>query len=759
MRSPDQVQLCTAAQEVLPGCAEVRATWPDGSIKWILLDAQATVEAATDTAFTIRYGADVAAPTCTTPLKATMRADCLDISTGALALRVNRSGKRLFQSISQGQREFLPPQEEGEFTAADAAGKTYTSQVEEALVEEENPLRLVVKATGGLVAADGARLLSWLVRIYFYAHQAFFKLYHTFVHDQPAAFVHLAQLRFRLLLHLQEPRQAALGARTAWFGHGLDFAPLDHPVSLVQWNVERFTVLAAERSDFRTNAHGWVHVADEGAGITVKLRRPWQNYPKAFSTDGTSVSVDLYPDLQHLQAPADEPGRRWTEIDQVGNVEFNRPLRLPQGMAKTHELFLHFGPPCPDARAVDYLALSFEQPLLLTLPSGYYARTRALGAFPPLKDEYWPLELKLRRFCQPPNGAGMINCGDQVRLGRQNNEVRTLTTENLAYELPRSLLRQYLRSQDQSLFWEGEAAIMHLMDVDTVHFHTAHPEWVGGPYLEWSQNHHYATTDEDEVSGPRISHTWLGSLLDYYFLTGYQRAREVAEACADYCRRVAPYNWKQSLTPEARDRALDPDQSWEYSSRVVGWPLTAMGTYFAAFRSERFLRAMEALVDLLEVWQDEEGRWREQIGSFNRGATPFMNASVLQGLQQYYESSGDERARRMLLQGARFLAREGRTVEGTFYYKESPVSDRPHTSTAMLLGPLAFAYEATKDPLILDAGYRIFRWVIDSDQVSTYMLKDLFAFMPLLDRLGLLEDYRGLDIEAHLNHPDSGRKP
>jgi hypothetical protein len=155
---------------------------------------------------------------------------------------------------------------------------------------------------------------------------------------------------------------------------------------------------------------------------------------------------------------------------------------------------------------------------------------------------------------------------------------------------------------------------------------------------------------------------------------------------------------------------------------------------------------MEALVDLLEVWQDEEGRWRDQIGSHNCGATPFMLSSVLQGLALYHRASGDERARRMLLDGGRFLARRGRTVEGIFYYKESPVSDNPHASTVMLLEPLAEVYEESGDVQVLEAGYRLFRWLVDAGSVATYMVKDLIAYMPLLDRLGLLAPYRGPDL-------------
>ena len=120
-------------------------------------------------------------------------------------------------------------------------------------------------------------------------------------------------------------------------------------------------------------------------------------------------------------------------------------------------------------------------------------------------------------------------------------------------------------------------------------------------------------------------------------------------------------------------------------------------------------------------------------------------AQFVQHAQRMYE-----RSRHMLLSGARFLARSGRTREGIFFYKEIPISDTPHPSTAMLLGPLVYAFEETGDATILDAGYRLFRWLVDEGGVATYMLKDLFTFMPLLERLDLLAPYRGVDVTAHL---------
>ncbi|MFH1569758.1 MAG: hypothetical protein ABIL09_17310 [Gemmatimonadota bacterium] len=758
LRDPARLRLCGEGGEALPSSAVTLAAWADGSVKWALLDFQVDVGPMSTTRYALSW--DGEPPAAVSGLRATVRDDCIDVVTGDLAVRLGRRGPRLLQSVSRGRREYLAwgtaADPGSDLLARSDDGALHQGYVDEAAIEESNPLRLVICARGGYTTGSGAagdRLLSWIARLYFYAGHSFLRLYHTVLHDQPCDHVLLRQLRLHLPLALGSSPRAIFSLRQDLWDHGPVIDPVDGPVELLQWSPERTALRrpadpAAADAHHRVNADGWVHLAGSGAGVTAKVRRPWQNYPKAYGVTGHGLYVDLFPDLSAFARPGAGPGRTYAELGATGHVEYDGPLRLPQGMAKTHEVYLRFGAAAADGRAVDAFAIAAEQPLLLQLDPEYCAATGALGPLAPYRDQYWPLETELRRFCRPPNGLGLVNCGDQVRLEPEDGRVHTRTAGNLAYELPRALLRQYLRAGDQRLFWEGEAAVHHLLDVDTVHYSAAHPEWVGGPHLEWSQNHHYRDTDEDQLAGPHLSHTWLGSLLDYYFLTGYRRAREVAEACADYCRRTAPYDWKQDLTREARLGGLARVEPWPYSTRVVGWALTAMGTYYQAFPEARFLPAMEALVDLLEVWQDEEGRWRDQIGSHNCGAIPFMLASVLQGLQLYHAASGDERARRMLLDGARFLARHGRTVEGIFYYKESPISDTPHASAAMLLGPLAFAFEQSGDPELLDAGHRLFRWLVDGGEVATYMLNDIFAFMPLLDRLDLLAPYRAADRPA-----------
>ena len=758
LRRADRIGVSTEDGDPLPAWADVRARWPDGSVRWALLDLQTGIRAQQRLRLNVDPGGGPY--DFRSPLHAEVRGDAIDVLTGSLALRIGRRGRRLIRSVSRGRREFLTPEGDADLAALDGEGNACSGRVEDAEIEVANPLRVVVCCRGRFMGPVNP-FLGFEARITCYARQPFVRIDFTFLHDLDHPRLLLRRLALQLPLALGgTSRRALVGSQVSgWTFH----EPIDlgaaESLDLTQWNLERHCLRwgAGRRVDRRSNCLGWLHVADGEAGVTCKLRRPFQSYPKRWAFEGDRLSLELYPDLSGFRGPENGSGRRYTEIDYAAGVSHDRPLPLPQGMARTHEIYLHFGPPAADPAEVDRFTLACEMPLLLQLPSSRYAETGVLGSFAPFSESRWPLELKLRRFCRPPNGRGILNDGDQVRLETlADGRVATRTTENLAYELPRSILWQYLRSGDQRLFWEAEAAVRHLMDVDTVHHQSEHPEWIGGPSFQWSQNHHYANTDESDPTGPRTSHTWLGSLLDYHFLTGCPRARQVAEMCADFCRRAAPFHWKEELTPElAAAAAAGEPVDWPFSTRSVGWALTAMGTFYDAFPEERFLPAMEALVDLLEVWQDEQGRWRDRIGTHNLGETPFMVSGVLQGLQLYHAATGEGRARGMLLAGARFLARHGRTPEGLFYYKEAPVSADPHTSTAMLLGPLAWAHEQTGEADLLEAGHRLFRWLVDEGAVSTYMLKDLIAFMPLLERRGLLADYEPPDARR----PDPGGAP
>ncbi len=735
IRSGDQIRLECDGQPA-PCHWDVRARWPDGSVRWTLLDTQVDVAASSRTECVIHYGADVspAPETEPSPLQATETEDTIDIDTGVAKISIGRRGQQLFAALSVGGQALLGDGSKPQLIAtASSCTSPLHAEIEDAIIEEHNTVRLVVRVRGHYVS-QGAPSFGWTVRMHFFLNHSHVRVYHTILHDDPThQTITLNSLRLSLPLQLDKPRTALVGSLAPTenpCGPRRDRNPAAHelsaPIGLLQTQPQHHQVSGMvpdgqgvqERED---NCFGWIHLSDRRIGVTIKLIRPWQNGPMALSTDGSNLDLHLYPDLG-------QPG-----LTAMGSTSMSG-VKLPQGIAKTHELALHVGPPCAQFLAADRIAIGLEYPLLLSLPGEHWAETGVFGSFQIVAEDCWPLEAKLRTWSRVPSDLGFLEFGGCADPSEQR------------FGLVRSLLLQYLRSDDQSLFWRTQALLFHEMDAGTCHFHADHPEWIGGPYRP------------DQIGSSALSAEFarVDGLIDFYFLTGYRRAYEVAESCADFCRRNAPYDWREELDDSADSGSADSGAgiSGFGALATVGNALNAMGTFFAAFPEERFLRSMEALVDLLEAWQDADGRWSHPIGLHRNGAEPALTASVLEGLSQYNAASGDERARRMATDGAMYLVHHGRTAEGLFFRQQSPADLRPCARSLALLPALSETFERTGDSELLDAGLRVFRWAIHHDLVTAAHLKDLIAFMPVLENLKLLEEFR-----APISAVDRMREP
>ena len=335
LRDASRIQLLDCEGRLLPACASPRAIWPDGSIRWALLDLQTDIDAQDRLDLHVDTDGEGSIPD--TGLHAQVRDDVIDVLTGEMAVRVARSGPRLMRSASRGQREYLRPTDDGADLLAweRGSGAPFGGVVEGAEVEESNPLRLVIRAHGSF-RRDGERLFGWIARLTFFAGHSDFRMQFTFVHDETTrSDLHLRRLLFHLPLALAPTgRRVHFGSLEA--GWQLTPAvPADSgTVELTQWNLERHTLVWGTgadrlRLDRRTNALGWLHVEDADGAVTLKLRRPWQSYPKSWTYDGDRLGLELFPDLSGFRSPDVEPGRRWTE-----NACRCRPVRRRAGCGR-----------------------------------------------------------------------------------------------------------------------------------------------------------------------------------------------------------------------------------------------------------------------------------------------------------------------------------------------------------------------------------------------------------------------------------------
>lgn len=208
-----------------------------------------------------------------------------------------------------------------------------------------------------------------------------------------------------------------------------------------------------------------------------------------------------------------------------------------------------------EIREVKRLLLGFEEPIFPTYGSTNWVQfTEVFGPLLPYRPERYPwLEFMFRRIYETwymnPGGAlrgsTVLDFGDFWSAGRggqwQNNEM----------DFGMGLLLFMLRTGYSRPFAAVERMVHHMIDVDT--HHEAPEDW-------WTGAQRYHQVRHGAFSGPALCHQWLEGPLFYYFLTGYERAREVAlKRAAHFCTAIEGGRHKA--------KGLE---------RLQGWPLVAL---------------------------------------------------------------------------------------------------------------------------------------------------------------------------------------
>lgn len=279
MRDTSRLRLYGPDGKLVPAAFRAVNTWWDDSAtqapsaQWVHVDFFADVAAHGRAVYHLRIS-DELPPPPPAALKVETDAENIKVDTGAVAFTVHKTGPFLdapgFRSA-----DILLRTDERMYKAS----QWPASQL---VVEEQSPLRVVLKRTGSHGWANKQeKSLDYVIRIIAYAGRPHIKLVYSFVNRQGremSDFVRLDGLWLQAKLERAAPpvRVEQLGAephRTGWFDAG---------------------------------------------GVGIGLRWFWQLYPKAFEVrpDGV-VRLAIFP-------------------------ETARPQDIYTGVAKTHEIILSF---------------------------------------------------------------------------------------------------------------------------------------------------------------------------------------------------------------------------------------------------------------------------------------------------------------------------------------------------------------------------------------------------------------------------------
>ncbi|MCZ8511081.1 hypothetical protein O9H85_01245 [Paenibacillus filicis] len=435
LKREENLVLFSAAGEPVPVQSWTTAYWPDGSVKWT---AHAASVAASDRTggYVLRKGE----PACgVKPLAVKETDETIEVDTGILICRLNRSGASVIRDIErEGKRlcggAMLVGIREARETLHGAKimrEETFHSEIDRTEVETQGPVRTVVKMTGKhRMLEDGRTWLPFTLRFYFYAGQDTLRIVHSFLFDGDAEqdFIKGLGMSFDVLLEgklynrhlrfagdsgfLSESPQGLMTFRTtgryqdlyreqtdgkkvafdpqedARFMELIDDLAVWDSFKLVQHTADSYTITKRTkeacswiRAASGGIARGLAYVGGENGGLALGVRHFWQKSPSSLEIHG--LSRDASTVTAWFWSP-DASAMDLRHYDTVTHLKssyegFEELRSTPYGVGNTTELSLSFHGRTPDRETLEALAEEKEDPALLVCEPQRYYDSRATG--------------------------------------------------------------------------------------------------------------------------------------------------------------------------------------------------------------------------------------------------------------------------------------------------------------------------------------------------------------------------------------------
>jgi len=681
----------TAGGQV-PLQTEVLARWPDGSIRWLLLDFQVDLAANERKTLILRWGSGVKRAAVKAPIQVIKEAD------GSVALEPGPV------RLEYGPRDSSPwffPQGRATLVGRDGVSEpcltyncnsdgvilrggekgTFKPEIGEVTIEQAGPLRACIRFSGPHVDLVGNKMFRYVARVHAWRGQPYARVHYTLVNDsQDAVMADFDGLEAIFWVASRGDTWRFLDGQDGSEGR---LFQLDE------------TQYLHDDKPAGQRACGWAAAGGDQGGMAVGLREFWQNWPKAISANGRRLSLDLFPRLP----PGLYDGKPLEEECKLYYYLRGQKYTLKVGAAKTHEMWIKYLSAKPGADELNAFFRAAEDPLLATCEPAYVSATKAAGEFPPADPGKYDgydavvdraLNAHLERR-DKVREYGLLNYGDWYGE-------RGVNWGNLEYDLAHGLFLQYLRTGDRRWFLRAEQAARHHIDVDVVHATNPHlknpwgpPPRVGDVWLH-CVGHTGGYYDGAPLPVSRtyqmghstnFGHVWVSGDLDYYHLTGDRRAREVAIEIADAMVSHMPTQYGTHI-------------------RGLGWPMILVLDAYEATGDGKYLKAATANWEVLKKNIDWEKGWVVRLAKGHclhedrrcEGNVPFMEGLTLCALARYHRITQDPEVLRAISVGIDQMIRECWQEEaGTFSYTACHLSARtPYVLFA--LSAEAMAYEA-----------------------------------------------------------------
>lgn len=658
----EHAQLLDAQGRPVPCHAQVTGRWPDGSVKWLLLDFAADVPARSEARFTLRYGNAVARVDLPPPaaLTVTREGDLLRVDTGAMVADIDAAHGGALTLTHPGETAPALSLADGEM--ADTSGRTWRTSAEGAAtveVEEQTPFRVVVRVRGRLLDAEGSGPLVFDHRLHFFAGRREALVEWGFIATEAEETVPIRRARLRItgpwadafaVFGLAEGATAPLsiGGEPRLLQTGADAYGNDGPFP--------FT-LAQQGQEIETGerAQGWMRV---GGGPLVCVERFWEQFPKALAAAPGEISVDLWPD---------DPGVP--------------PFIAHAGAGKSHRVGLSLDAAMPPERFTHTLFAAAEPEWHCASGAFEELAPRREGAY---KNYEAVVDAAYEQMHSVRAGYGMEDWGDVWQPGYVAG---AMTWSNQEWDLVNNWLVPFARTGDRRFLDYAHEAARHFSDVDTVHY-AANPDRVGATWI-----HAHTSLVGHQLEPMNFGHAgWIEGLYNIYHLTGDRRGLETARGIADWVCRHAPPTESHPERGPAYSMAIQ---------RSVGWPLTTLCLAYRETGEPVYLQTARRLFDWAHRYQDpERGVWEAETGHERpfRGGCVFAY-TLQRGMRLFAELTGEPEPLEDYARAARWMLCEMWRPGHGYLYEQVPMYDAGTRVPFIVSEMYGYATRLTGDPM------------------------------------------------------------
>jgi sialidase-1 len=667
LAEPVSCRIIGADGQALPVQTRVLSRWPEGGVKWLLVDF---VARANDLAQgTVALQINTRLPAVESPMTVEKTPESVVIRTGTLTWTIDRRRSDPFAGLAGPDGQPVTVQTATGLRLVDAAGTVFASASavpDAVIVEDAGPVRATVRVSGTLTESSGNSNMRYICRLSAYAGLPWVRAEITLdntVTDPTMSLFREVALPVRLA-------SRATGADV--FGATRDFNGT--PTTLLQDYDNRCLLNGTPGEEAR--APGYCAVSGEDARVVVSIRNFWQLYPKAFTASPDGIVVGLLPPLPESQYTGEEDQKL---VDRLYFWCDQGRYKLKTGARVTTEVYLNIG---ADADPARFNADVQTRRFAVASPETYCA-SGALGPLVPRDPKAFPRyeqnqDRAFREFLarrEKIREYGFMNYGDWYGE-------RTWNWGNVEYDTQHALALNFIRTGNVQMLVRAEEAAIHNADIDTIHA-DANPENVGRVHVHClgHTGGYFPADFKDMGSGfangsSSTGHTWSRGHFLLWALTGNDRLRDTGEKVAEW---------------QAATAARNPHIGYH---RDGGWSLTGATGAYQVSSDPFFLNGARLLVQRILEKQRPNGQWGHSIWEardvFPRpwGCKPFMTGVILHGLAMYDRIEPTPQVEDALVRGADYLWKNTYVKKDHgFIYAEAPAfMNRGGTWTLVLNG-------------------------------------------------------------------------